>query len=96
MTGLGLIEQMAEHIGHRVTLLGGEDAADGLMCEDCGEYLIEWDDFDPGEQLRGAVEERDRLASALEWAKRSNWIPTRAEVNVARDALGLPPLGGQS
>jgi hypothetical protein len=53
---MDVIEQMAEHIGHRVSLIGGEDATDGLICETCGEYLIEWDDFGSTANDQRAVE----------------------------------------
>jgi hypothetical protein len=66
-------------------------AADAFLLSRIGRAVVDALEADG----RGAVEERDRLASAPEWAKRSNWIPTRAEVNTAREALGLPPLGGQ-
>lgn len=37
-------EGIEAHIGHRLSLTGGEDAPLGLFCDSCGEYLIEWDD----------------------------------------------------
>lgn len=36
-------EGVEDHIGHRVALTGGEDAPLGLICEDCGEYVVEWE-----------------------------------------------------
>lgn len=36
-------EGIEEHIGHRVEVVGGEEALLGLMCADCGEYVIEWE-----------------------------------------------------
>lgn len=73
---MDVIERMAEHIGHRVSLIGGEDATDGLICETCGEYLIEWDDIGSTadvalrEAATGAMAEADQLRGTLERIRR--------------------------
>jgi chromosome segregation ATPase len=59
-----LAERMREHDGHRVSLMVGEDVAEGLFCDTCGAYLTEWEDVQ--EVLSAATPERAVDPSEIE------------------------------
>jgi hypothetical protein len=93
---MDLVEQMAEHIGHRVTLMGGEDASDGLMCETCGEYLVEWEDAGSSTTDQGAASPSPERIEAVISAARAQRRSDLADSEIVWIAAAITAhLGGQ-
>lgn len=78
-------DEIMVHVGHRLALTDdSEMSIAGLLCETCGEYLIEFDDED------AATPEVDRLRDENESLRRALEEATREIEHRRRSGLVAP------